>query len=147
MAQTFAKMTFRFAEKGDAENFSKWVSGNRLIDPNDIKAATQEENPTTTFLVIERDGEPVMFMPVYLVMRIGYLGFNPAADKDAREEALELMLKAVQAFAMAYKIASIDTLTKSGIPVAEWARAHGFNADPRELFTLNQAIPPEGQVQ
>lgn len=137
-----SKMTFRFAEAGDAETFARWTARNRLIDRNDVKAASKEENPTTTFLVIERDGEPVMFMPVYLVMRIGYLGFNPAAGKEDREAALETMLKAVRAFAMAYQIGSIDTLTKSGVPVAEWARAHGFTSDKRELFTFTQKCPP-----
>jgi hypothetical protein len=138
--------TFRFAEPKDAESFSAWVARNPQIDPADIEAASQKNNPTVTYLVIEHQGEPVMFMPVYLTMRIGYLGFNPAADKERREGAMEIMLQAVKAFALAYRIGSIDTLTRSGIPVAEWARAHGFNQDPRELFTL-QIHPPEGKVQ
>jgi hypothetical protein len=141
-------MTFRFAEKKDAELFARWASENPQIDRKDIAAATKEKNPTTTYLVIERDGEPVMFMPVYLVMRIGYLGFNPAADRETREEAMETMLKAVKRFAGVYQIGQIETLTKSGIPVAEWAKAHGFDSDPRELFTLRKistSVPQEGK--
>ena len=130
-------MTFRFAEARDAEPFSKWASENRLIDRGDIKAATKEENPTTTYLVIERDGVPVLFMPVYLVMRIGYLGFNPDACSETRQLAMEQMLLAVKSFAALYQISTIDVLTKSAYPVAEWARQHGFNPDPRELFKLN----------
>ena len=68
------KMTFRFAVPEDSEEFSRWVVKNRLVDRGDIKAATKEENPTTTYFVIERDGVPVLFVPSYLVQRIGYLG-------------------------------------------------------------------------
>ena len=127
-------MRFRFAEQRDAELFAQWTAENRRIDRADVDAATKEQNPTTTFLVIEEDGEPVMFMPVYLVLRIGYLGFNPDASSVARRDALELMLKAVQAFALEHRISTIDVLTKSGLPVAEWARNRRFEPDPRELF-------------
>lgn len=131
-------MKFRFAEQKDAERFAQWTAENRRIDRADVKAATKEQNPTTTFLVIEDDaGVPVMFMPVYLVLRIGYLGFNPEISGVPRRDALELMLKAVQAFAFEHRISTIDVLTKSGLPVAEWARNHGFKSDPRELFTLS----------
>jgi hypothetical protein len=136
------KMTFRFAVPEDSEEFSRWVVKNRLVDRGDIKAATKEENPTTTYFVIESDGVPVLFVPSYLVQRIGYLGFNPDADKETREAAMEMMLQVLKAFAAEHQIGQIDVLTKSAYPVAEWARAHGFNPDPRELFTLK--VPPEG---
>ena len=129
--------TFRFAEPSDSERLSAWVAGNPQIDRGDVRAAGTKENPSSTYLVIEHDGQPVMFMPVYMVLRIGYLAFNPEADRETREAALEEMLKVVVAFAAIYKVATIDVLTRSGIPVAEWARAHGFNPDPRELFSLN----------
>jgi hypothetical protein len=137
-----AEMKFRFAEMGDAESFAQWTSSNRLIDGGDIMAATKEENPTTTYFVIESDGVPVLFVPSYLVQRIGYLGFNPDADKATREAAMEMMLQVLKAFAAEHQIGQIDVLTKSAYPVAEWARAHAFNPDPRELFTLK--VPPEG---
>lgn len=137
-------MTFRFAEPKDAAEFARWAVGNPQIDPKDLQAATKEQNPTTTFLVIEDDGQVVLAMPVYLVMRIGYLLFNPAARKDQREAGMEKMLAAVQAFAMAYAV-NVDVLTKSGIPVAEWARAHGFSPDAREVFTLKN-FPSEQET-
>lgn len=141
------KMSFRFAQPEDAPAFAAWAASNPQIERKDLEAATKEANPTATFLVIEQDGKPIMFMPVYLTMRIGYLGFNPAADKPTREAALEMMLRAVQALALEYKISSVDVLTRSGIPVAEWARDHGFNPDPRELFTLKLNSSPEKMVQ
>jgi hypothetical protein len=140
-------MTFRFATADDAESFARWAAGNRLIDRGDIKAATKEENPTTTYFVIESDGVPVLFVPSYLVQRIGYLGFNPEADKETREAAMELMLRVLKAFAIEHQIATIDVLTKSAYPVAEWARAHGFNPDARELFKLELNQKPQKQVQ
>jgi hypothetical protein len=137
-------MTFRFTEPKDAEELAQWAAENPQIDREDIRRATKKENPTTTFLVVEQDGEVVLAMPVYLMMRIGYLLFNPRAGQDAREAAMEHMLKAVQAFAMAYQV-NLDVLTKSGIPVAEWARGHGFDPDPRELFTLKNFSRPSEQ--
>jgi hypothetical protein len=131
-----AEMKFRFAEESDAESFARWTASNRLIDGGDIKAATKEENPTTTYFVIESDGIPVLFVPSYLVQRIGYLGFNPDADKETREAAMEMMLQVLKAFASEHQINTLDVLTKSAYPVAEWARAHGFNPDARELFIL-----------
>lgn len=144
-------MTFRFAEADDAEKFARWAAENPQIDRQDILAATKEKNPTTTYLVIEEDGEPVMFLPAYLVLRIGYLGFNPAATADQREAAMGTMFKALQVFAQEHQIGSIDTLTRSTIPVARWARRHGFTADTRELFTAKVPrkrlqSPPEGTV-
>lgn len=141
-------MNFRFAEPKDSAELARWAATNPQIDRGDLEAATKAQNPTTTFLVIEDEGEVILAMPVYLVMRIGYLLFNPAADRSRREAAMETMLRAVQAFAMAYQV-NLDVLTKSGIPVAEWARAHQFTADPRELFTLklHPHVPPESAVQ
>lgn len=145
-------MTFRFATPEDAPAFAAWAADNRLIDRGDVAAATKEQNPTTTYFVIESDGVPVLFVPCYLVQRVGYLGFNPDADKATREAAMEMMLQYLKAFAIEHQIGSIDVLTKSAYPVAEWARAHGFNPDQRELFILKCGAqapspadhPPEG---
>jgi len=127
-------LKWRFAQEGDAPLLAKWAAENRLIDPKDIEAANKEKNPTSTFFVVERDGVPVLALPGYLVLRIGYLIFNPEADKQTREDAMELMLTVLQAFAAEHAITTIDVLTRSGLPVAEWAREHGFTPDPRELF-------------
>lgn len=131
------EFTFRFAEPKDADSFALWVAENPQIDRSDVVTASVKENPSTTYLVIARDGEPVMFLPAFLVMRIGYLGFNPAADAETRKAAMELMLHKLQGLGALFSISTIDVLTKSGYPVAEWARAHGFDPDSRELFKLN----------
>jgi hypothetical protein len=140
-------LVLRFAEARDTESFVKWAAENRLIDRGDIMAATKEQNPTTTYLVIEKEGVPVMFMPVYMALRIGYLGFNPEAGREQREAAMEMMLRAVIAFAQLYEIGTVDVLTKSKYPVAHWAQAHGFNPDARELFKLELNKKPPEQVQ
>lgn len=142
------KWAFRFVEEGDADVFPAWVADNPQISRKDALECDKRRNPSNTFLIIERDGVPILFMPVYMVLRIGYLGFNPAAGSEERQQALEHMLRAVEAFALIYKIGTIDVLTKTGIPVAEWARAHGFEQDPRELFKLElfKRQTPEGQT-
>ena len=133
-------------QAADAEPFAQWAARNLRIEHEDILQATKEQNPTTTFLVIEIEGVPVLSMPVYLAMRIGYLNFNPEAGREERELAMESMLGAVKVFARGYHIHRIETLTRSGIPVAEWARAHGFTPEKRELFTLKIDSPEKADA-
>jgi len=103
----------------------------------------KENNPTSTVLVIEKDGEPVLYVPMYCTMRIAFLGFNPEAAASLRLEAMELMLKAVKLFAATYGVNEITTLTKSAYNVAQWAQAHGFTPEDRELYTA-QVVERQG---
>ncbi len=140
------KMTFRFATPADAPAFAEWAAKNPEIPQKDLEASMKKNNPTATVLVVEENGVPLLFIPVYLTMRIAYLGFNPENTREQNLAALEAMLPIVQAFARIWHINEVDTLTKSDIPVAQWAAAHGFEAEDRELYTV-KAIPPEGRVQ
>jgi hypothetical protein len=149
-----SKMSFRFATQDDAPAFAEWAAKNPQIDPKDLVAGTKEQNPTTTYLVIEEDGIPRLFIPVFLTMRIAYLAFNPENTRDQNLAALEMMLPFVKGLAGTFHINEIDVLTKSTIPIAQWAQVHNFKADDRELFSLSLEPPvvnspetsPEKQV-
>lgn len=134
--------TFRFGKPEDAGRFAAWASDNPSISRRDIEAGMKENNPTSTVLVIEEDGEPLFFVPAYQVLRIAYLCFNPRIKRRKRMQALEAMLNALKGFAVFNDIREIDTLTKKEIPVAKWAQSHGFIPDDRELFTV-KAIESE----
>jgi hypothetical protein len=140
------KMTFRFATAEDAPAFARWASENPDIPQKDLEASMKKNNPTATVLVVEQDGVPRMFLPVYLTLRIAYLGFNPENTPKQTVQALEAMLPIVQGFARIWHINEVDTLTRTGLPMARWADKHGFAAEDRELYTM-KAIPPEGSVQ
>lgn len=156
------KMTFRFATVEDAPAFARWAAENPQIPRKDIEAGMKENNPTATVLVMEEEienGEKVarLFIPVYLTMRLAYLGFNPENTEMENARALKAMLTAVKDFAAFWHINEVDTLTMTGLPMARWAAKRGFVAEERELYTLkvvppieNSAPcngPPEGSVQ
>lgn len=129
-------MTFRFAAESDAKPFAQWAAENPDVPIGDIQAATKEKNPTSTVLVIEEDGKTVLAVPLYAVMRIACLLFNPEADPRQRIAAMGKMLEAIKAFAASFGINQVDTLSKSGYAVASWAEKHGFDKEKRELFEL-----------
>jgi hypothetical protein len=150
------KMTFRFAVPEDAPAFAKWAAENPDIPEKDLAASLQKNNPTATVLVVEEelaDGSKVarMFIPVYLTMRIAYLGFNPENTPKQTLQALDAMLPIVQGFARIWHINEVDTLTRTGLPMARWAGKHGFEPEDRELYTMKAMAsveqPPEGTVQ
>lgn len=134
-------MNFRFANAEDAAPFAKWAAENPDIPTKDIAAALKENNPTATVLIVEDDeGRTILYVPIYCTVRIAYLGFNPAADARERISAMNKMLEAIKAFAANFGINQVDTLTKTGYPVAQWAEKHGFNPEDRELFELKGFI-------
>jgi|SRR5215471_3929441 len=148
-------MTFRFATPEDAPAFARWAATNPQIPEKDLKAGMKENNPTATVLVVEEEGVPRLYIPVYLTMRIAFLGFNPQNTREQNLAALETMLPCLKGFAAIWHINEIDTLTKSNIPVAMWAAAHGFTVEDRELYTVKSGLTDlspgmmaaEGKVQ
>jgi hypothetical protein len=137
------KMTFRFAVPEDAPAFARWAAENPDIPHKDLEASMKKNNPTATVLVVEEDGVARMFLPVYLTLRIAYLGFNPENTPKQTLQALDAMLPVVQGFARIWHVNEIDTLTRTGLPMARWAHKHGFEVEDRDLYTI-KAIPPEG---
>jgi len=129
-------MTFRFANPEDAAPFARWAAENPDIPQRDIEASMKENNPTATFLVIEDEGKVILAVPLFAVVRIACLLFNPEADERQKIAAMGKMREAIMAFAASFGINSVDTLSKSGYAVARWAVKHGFEQENRELFEL-----------
>lgn len=129
---------FRLAEPSDAEAFSKWVAGNPDIDPRDIEAAKKSNNPSVLYFVIENpEGKAVMFFPIYLSYMLAHMAFDPESRASEKLKAMQVALDGTVAFAAQFGLREITTLTKRGYGVAEWALAHGFEAEDRELFRFD----------
>lgn len=147
------KMSFRFAMQEDAPAFAKWAAENPQIAQKDLLAGMKENNPTATVLVIEEEVDgvkvPRFFLPVYFTMRLAYCGFNPENTREQSLDALETMLPYLKEFARIWHVNEIDVLTKSDIPIAQWAAAHDFKPEDRELYSLKviNTSSPEEKVQ
>lgn len=129
---------FRLAVPSDAESFSKWVTTNPFIAPQDVAAAQKDKNPTVVYFAVENpDGVVVAFAPIYAQMVIAHLGFNPETTPEDRKAAMRLGLNGIIEFAALYGIREIVTLSKGEYPVAQWALDHGFDLEPRQLLRLD----------
>lgn len=142
---TFAERGYnvRFAEPADSEAFVRWAIQNEKIDVKDIADSLKENNPTCVVLVVEKEGVPIVFAPFYCTLTLAYLGFNPDCnDMRARLDSLEVMKRAMSAFALMHGVREIDTFTSEDQRVAQWARKHGFIEEPRAIYRCR--IPSEG---
>lgn len=128
------KVSFRFAEARDSAEFSKWALENDKIPRKDILATLKDNNPTTVTFVIENEGVPVLFAPVYCLMNLAYLGFNPEAAAKDRLQALEALQAVLSSFAIKHGVHEITVQTSKDYPVAQWALKHEFNEEPRTTF-------------
>ena len=133
------KWLFRLAMPEDAEAFSKWVTDNPLIDPQDVQDGLNKNNPTTLTFVACLDGKPIWFAPVYVSAHLAHLGVNLDSDAAVRKEGLERLMNYVGVFMYQMGIRQVTTLTKERYPIARWAKQHGFIVDPRQLFKWNLA--------
>jgi len=131
---TEQKYSFRLASVEDAPAFAKWAAENPQTERADLEAGMKQNNPTVVTWVVECDGKPVLFAPVYAVMNLAHLGFNPESRASERMKALEVLLRGASAFAAEFGVREITTMTKSGYPIAKWAEAHGFVPDERQQF-------------
>ena len=132
-----SEYTFRFAAPDDSDKFLKWAMENDKIPFRDILTGVKENNPTAVALVIEKDGEPVLFAPVYAQINLSFLGFNPDVKGKTRLKALESLKSVLCAFAEGYGINEITVQTSPDYPVGQWALKHGFKEEPRQTFKLN----------
>ena len=129
---------FRVAEPADAEAFTDWTMGSRLIDPRDAQAGLKKNNPTAVCFAVENDkGEVIAFAPVYCAAMLGHLAFNPRARASERLKALEVLKDGLMAFFVQFGIREIVTKSKAEYGVAQWALKHGFELDNRNLLTLD----------
>lgn len=140
---------FRLAVPEDAENFSRWAATNIQIDPSDLRAGMRANNPTVLWFVAEKDGVPMAFAPVYLSAVLAHLGFNPDTRAAEKLQALTVLKDGVSALMVQFGIREIQTLTKPGYGVAQWASKNGFDVDSRMLYRLDlnkileRSIPEE----
>jgi hypothetical protein len=142
-----SEWSFRFAEKHDAQPFADWALNNHDIPHKDIQAGTREQNPTVQYFVIENDGKVVLCVPAFCVLRIAYLLFNPDTSERERIKAMGMMREALKAFAENFGINSIETLSKEGYAVAQWAKKHEFKVEDRQLFGLTVGLENKNNVQ
>ena len=133
---------FRGAEPADAEAFAKWIENNPLIDPKDVTAAAKKNQPTVLYFVVEKDGVPVAFAPIYVQLAVAHMAFDPDADGRDKLEAMQRLLNGTAMFATQFGIREIVTLSKEKYPVAKWAVKHGFDLEPRQLlkFDINKVL-------
>lgn len=142
----------RPAEPADAEAFARWVTENPQIEATDVESTFKKNNPTTVVFVVEEDGKPVAFAPMYAQMVLAHLGFNPESSGKDRLRALEMLFDTAIAFAVQFGIREISTLTKEEYPLGQVAKHFGFVPDPRQLFKFNinsilkQAEPEEPEI-
>lgn len=69
--------TVRLASEKDAAQLTTWLANtpNNLFDPEIASY------PTLTVLVVEKDGEPIIYFPYHLVMQGESLAIKPGAEK------------------------------------------------------------------
>jgi hypothetical protein len=133
------ELTVRIADERDSQPFAEWIAKSKQIPADDVKASLKEANPTSVTLVVEQDGEVILFAPFYAIALLGFIGFNPNTGVEQRRQGLEHMKKAAQAFWGMYGITTITTLSREKYPIAHWAMNHGFTVEKRQLFTLRGA--------
>ena len=138
----------RFAEKTDAEAFSRWAAFNPFVDSKDALAGTGKNNPTVLHFVVEKDGVPIVDAPVFLSAVLAHLSLNPDADGKDKLRALNMLKDFVSAFMVQYGVRQIETMSKPEYAIAQWALNHGFEQDPRVLLKLdlNQELTEDKHV-
>lgn len=132
-----SKMTFRLAVEGDAPAFADWVAQNPQVDQKDLMAGTKKNNPTVLTFVVESDGKPILFAPLYLAAILAHLGFNPEARASEKMRALQVLTDGVMAFMLQFGIREILALTKPDYGVAQWGLKHGFDLESRSLLKMD----------
>lgn len=129
-------LTFRPAQPSDAAAFAKWATNNDKIPKKDILAALSENNPTTVVIVVEKDGEPLLYVPLYCSINLAYLGFRPGSHGKDRLKAMAAMQWAIASFAFEHGIREVNVQTSKDYPVGQWALKHGFKEESRQTFKM-----------
>jgi hypothetical protein len=140
-------LTFRFAQPSDSEAFAKWALENPKIPHKDILASLSVNNPTTVVLVIEKDGQPVLFAPFYCQLNLSYLGFNPDVVGKDRLRALEALKWVAASFAHHHGIREVTVQTAKDYPIGQWALKHGFKEEPRQTFKMRVTPTVDPEVE
>ena len=139
--------TFRLAEERDADMVSRWVSENPQISLEEVRAGSKEQNPSTLYFIVERDGVPVVFAPVYPQWTFAHLGFSPESSAETRKQALRTLVDGTIAMALQMgNVRELTALTLPEFPVAQYAvKQLGFEWESRRLIRLdiNKLLPKQ----
>jgi len=138
--------TVRIAGAEDSEPFARWISESTQIPVHDVLASLKQNNPTSVTLVIEKDGEVVLFAPTYALAMLAFIGFNPEKEGRERLRALDALKKAASAFWQMHGVNEIATLTREDYPIAQWALRHGFVQESRQVLKLINPSQLDGTV-
>ena len=130
------KATVRLARAEDAASFSKWALENTAIPTSDLEEFGK--HPTAVTIVVEIDGKPVFYFPVYAIIKLGFLGFNPEADSRERLAALARGMEALKDFARGFGISEVQFTSTAAkdYPMLRWCRKHGFLPVDKQHFRL-----------
>jgi hypothetical protein len=128
--------SIRFAEPRDQETCLKWAVSNPNIPKEDLLETGQ--HPTATAIVIEQDGVPVLFFPLWAIVRVGFLGFNPETNSDDRKQALNVGLQALKAFAQNFGISEAQFTSSAAdeYPMLRWGRTKGLTKLDKSVFKM-----------
>jgi len=128
--------TVRVMQPEDEESFAKWATENAAIPTEDLQEFGKHATAVT--FVVEVDGKPVFYFPVWAICKLGFLGFNPQADARKRLAALESGMEALQTFARTFGISEVQftSTADESYPMLRWCRKHGFQPVDKQHFRL-----------
>lgn len=129
-------ITVRLARPEDAESFAAWAAENQAISTEDLQEFSKHATAVT--FVVEADGKPIFYFPVYAICKLGFLGFNPEADTRERLAALDSGMEALRDFARSFGISEVQftTTADESYPMLRWCQKHGFRPVDRQHFRL-----------
>lgn len=121
--------TVRLASPNDAAKLVDWLNStpNNLFDPEVLKY------PNLRVLVVEKDGEPIIFFPYHIVFQGESLALKPGADKKHLAYGFRVLENALLAFADCYGIRemSFDCADES---FSKFAECHGWEPGKHKQF-------------
>jgi hypothetical protein len=90
----------RLASENDAAQLTKWLANteNNLFDPEVLSY------PNLRVLVVEKDGEPIIYFPFHVVFQGESLALKPDADKKHLAFGFRVLENALLALAEPYGI-------------------------------------------
>ena|SRR5438067_6305568 len=95
--------TVRLAAEKDAAQLTDWLNNtpNNLFDPECFTY------PNLRVLVVEKDGEPIIYFPFDVIFQGGSLALKPGADKKHLAYGFRTLENALLALAVFYGIREI----------------------------------------
>jgi N-acetylglutamate synthase-like GNAT family acetyltransferase len=127
--------TVRLASEQDAAQLAEWLikTPNNLFDP-DIA-----QYPNLRVLVVEKDGEPIIYFPFHVVFQGESLALNPDADKKHLAHGFRVLENALLALAEPYGIREVFTACADD-SFSQFAERHGWT--PVQHKYLRRKVAP-----